>query len=80
MTEKVREIVYSPFPTDMSRDSKVCCVSAAGPAFFNLGPTADIHWQNAKFRVFVSVSRSFLDRFQKFKDQLGEHVKTILMN
>ena len=31
-------------------------------------------------RVFVSVSQSFLGRFQKFKDLIGEHVKTILMN
>ena len=31
-------------------------------------------------RVFVSVSWSFLGRFQKFKDLDGEHVKAILMN
>ena len=35
-------------------------------------------WRIGECRVFVSVSRSFLGRFQKFKDVVGEHVKTIL--
>ena len=33
-----------------------------------------------EFRAFVSVSRPFLGRFQKFKDLVGEHYRAILMN
>ena len=41
---------------------------------------APVFGRRRECREFVSISLSFLGRFQNFKDLIGEHVKPILMN